>query len=178
MRPLSSGKTARRSGLSGATAPFGRAIPGAAVPDGFGAELRPYQVRGVDWLQFLRRAGLGGVLADDMGLGKTVQTLAHLLIEKEEGRLDRPALILCPTSLVPNWRMEAARFAPSLPRAGFARTWAQGAIRRRPAIMTGHHHYRCSGATTRSSPRRTGTCSSLDEAQMIKNPRRRDQPAA
>ena len=56
------------------------------------------------WLQFLRAAGLGGVLADDMGLGKTVQTLAHLAIEQAEGRLDRPALIVCPTSLVPNWR--------------------------------------------------------------------------
>ena len=76
--------------------------------------LRPYQAQGVDWLQFLRGADLGGVLADDMGLGKTVQTLAHLLIEQAAGRLDRPSLIVCPTSLIPNWTMEAERFAPSL----------------------------------------------------------------
>ena len=55
-----------------------------------------------------------GILADDMGLGKTVQTLAHLLVEKEAGRLDRPALVVAPTSLMGNWRREAARFAPAL----------------------------------------------------------------
>jgi superfamily II DNA or RNA helicase len=92
----------------------GGAIPRAAVPPTFNGTLRPYQADGVGWLQFLRAAGLGGVLADDMGLGKTVQTLAHLAIEQAEGRLDRPALIVCPTSLVPNWTLEAARFAPTL----------------------------------------------------------------
>ena len=84
------------------------------MPASFLGTLRPYQAQGVDWLQFLRGAELGGVLADDMGLGKTVQTLAHLAIEQAEGRLDRPSLIVCPTSVVPNWTMEAARFAPSL----------------------------------------------------------------
>jgi len=54
------------------------------------------------------------VLADDMGLGKTIQTLTHLLVEQEAGRLDRPALVVVPTSLVHNWREEARRFAPSL----------------------------------------------------------------
>ena len=53
---------------------------------------------------------MGGVLADDMGLGKTVQTLAHLMIEKAAGRLDRPSLIVCPTSLIPNWTAEAQSF--------------------------------------------------------------------
>src|SRR5260370_7878150 len=47
-------------------------------------------------------------------LGKTVQTLAHILVEKREGRLDRPCLVVCPTSVVPNWRAEAARLAPEL----------------------------------------------------------------
>src|SRR5471030_1362568 len=65
-------------------------------------------------MQFLREQGLCGVLADDMGLGKTVQTLAHVLAEKEAGRLDRPALIVVPTTLVHNWREEARRFAPDL----------------------------------------------------------------
>ncbi len=84
------------------------------APPGFNAQLRPYQQQGLAWLQFLRENGLGGILADDMGLGKTVQTLAHLLIEKQAGRLDRPALVIAPTSVIPNWKAEAARFAPQL----------------------------------------------------------------
>ncbi len=84
------------------------------APEGFAVPLRPYQHQGLDWLQFLREYELGGILADDMGLGKTVQTLAHILTEKRAGRLDRPCLVVCPTSLVPNWRAEAARFAPEL----------------------------------------------------------------
>jgi len=89
-------------------------IPVIDVPESFTATLRPYQARGVDWMGFLRAAELGGVLADDMGLGKTVQALAHLVVEQRAGRLDRPSLVICPTSLVPNWRAEAARFAPGL----------------------------------------------------------------
>jgi superfamily II DNA or RNA helicase len=89
-------------------------IPRAVIPGSFKATLRPYQGQGVDWLQFLAAAGLGGVLADDMGLGKTVQTLAHLMVEKEGGRLELPSLIVCPTSLIPNWTAEAQRFAPGL----------------------------------------------------------------
>jgi SNF2 family DNA or RNA helicase len=76
--------------------------------------LRPYQKEGLAWLQFLREQNLSGILADDMGLGKTAQTLAHLLLEKEAGRLDKPALIILPTSLIFNWKSEAARYAPSL----------------------------------------------------------------
>lgn len=83
-------------------------------PAGLQATLRDYQRAGLAWLQLLREQGFGGVLADDMGLGKTLQTLAHLLIEKAQGRLDRPALVVAPTSLVFNWRREAARFAPDL----------------------------------------------------------------
>ena len=89
-------------------------IPPCKVPDGFGTTLRGYQQQGLDWLQFLRTAGLGGVLADDMGLGKTVQALAHLAAEQAQGRLDLPALVICPTSLVANWLAEATRFAPRL----------------------------------------------------------------
>ncbi|MDQ0392558.1 DEAD/DEAH box helicase [Labrys monachus] len=92
---------------------FGR-IPALPPPPALQATLRPYQARGVDWLQFLARSGFGGLLADDMGLGKTVQTLAHLLHEKAAGRLSRPALLVCPTSVVGNWEREAAHFAPSL----------------------------------------------------------------
>jgi SNF2-related domain/Helicase conserved C-terminal domain/SNF2 Helicase protein len=77
-------------------------------PAGFQGELRPYQRRGLAWLRFLDRLGLGGCLADDMGLGKTATTLAHLL-----GR-PGPHLVICPLSVVHNWQAEAARFAPAL----------------------------------------------------------------
>ena len=92
----------------------GQGLREAPVPAGLQAELRPYQRQGLSWMQFLREQSLCGVLADDMGLGKTVQTLAHVLAEKEAGRLDRPALIVVPTTLVHNWREEARRFAPGL----------------------------------------------------------------
>ena len=84
------------------------------IPLGLQATLRSYQHQGLSWMQFLRQHDISGVLADDMGLGKTVQTLAHILAEKEAGRLDRPALIVVPTTLVHNWREEAARFTPDL----------------------------------------------------------------
>lgn len=83
-------------------------------PDGFQATLRGYQREGLAWLDFLGQCGLGGILADDMGLGKTVQVLAHLLGEKLRGRLEAPALVVAPTSLVGNWRDEAQRFTPTL----------------------------------------------------------------
>ncbi|MFV3304462.1 SNF2-related protein [Pseudomonas sp. NY15181] len=84
------------------------------TPDGLRAELRPYQLQGLAWMQALRELGLGAILGDDMGLGKTLQVLAHILTEKRAGRLDLPALVLMPTSLVANWQDEIARFAPEL----------------------------------------------------------------
>ena len=90
------------------------APPDVPAPQGLQATLRPYQLDGLAWLQLLRRHGLGGVLADDMGLGKTLQTLAHVLVEKNAGRLDRPVLILAPVSLLGNWKREAERFVPAL----------------------------------------------------------------
>ncbi|ART51887.1 helicase [Acidovorax carolinensis] len=85
-----------------------------AAPQGLQLQLRPYQLEGLAWLQYLRAQGLGGILADDMGLGKTAQALAHVLAEKEAGRLTRPALVVLPTSLLFNWQAEAARMAPGL----------------------------------------------------------------
>jgi hypothetical protein len=87
-------------------------LPGAAVPPSVQASLRPYQQQGLNWLQFLRTHGLNGILADDMGLGKTLQTLAHIQLEKDAGRLSAPALIIAPVSLLGNWQREALRFCP------------------------------------------------------------------
>jgi len=83
-------------------------------PPGFLARLRPYQCEGLGWLEFLAEAGLGGVLADDMGLGKTVQVLAHVLARKQHAGGAFRVLVVAPTSLMGNWRDEAARFAPEL----------------------------------------------------------------
>ncbi|GAA4854893.1 DEAD/DEAH box helicase [Kitasatospora terrestris] len=94
----------------------GRPLPDLrppALPGDFTGTLRPYQQRGLAWLDGLGRLGLGAVLADDMGLGKTVQTLALLAVEKARGATG-PALLVCPMSLVGNWQREAARFTPGL----------------------------------------------------------------
>ncbi len=85
-----------------------------AAPTGLNVQLRGYQLEGLAWLQYLRAQGLGGILADDMGLGKTAQALAHVLLEKQSGRMDLPTLVVVPTSLVFNWQAEAQRMAPGL----------------------------------------------------------------
>ncbi len=83
-------------------------------PQGLQATLRPYQREGLSFLQHLREHDVGGILADDMGLGKTLQTIAHMLAEKISGRMDKPCLVIAPTSLVGNWQREIAKFAPQL----------------------------------------------------------------
>jgi len=77
---------------------------------GIDAELRPYQARGVAWLQAMGSLGLGAVLADDMGLGKTLQAIALIAAHNKR----RPHLVVCPTSVVGNWEREIAKFAPGL----------------------------------------------------------------
>ncbi|WP_415363032.1 DEAD/DEAH box helicase [Saccharothrix sp. BKS2] len=82
-------------------------------PPGLVGELRPYQQRGLAWLAFLDRLGLGACLADDMGLGKTVQLLALEAHTRRRGGRP-PTLLVCPMSVVGNWQREAARFTPGL----------------------------------------------------------------
>ncbi len=83
------------------------------VPQGLEATLRPYQVLGFSWLDYLARWGLGACLADDMGLGKTIQALALVARRLEYGE-SQPVLLICPTSVINNWEREAARFFPGL----------------------------------------------------------------
>ncbi|WP_248840935.1 DEAD/DEAH box helicase [Frankia sp. AgKG'84/4] len=83
------------------------------APAGLRVTLRPYQRRGLGWLAFLDRVGVGALLADDMGLGKTVQVLALELLTRESGPRP-PTLVVCPTSVVGHWADEAARAAPGL----------------------------------------------------------------
>ena len=97
-----------------------------AQPTGFKGELRPYQLRGLQWMAFLQRLGIGACLADDMGLGKTIQLISLLLLEREvaQKRVEAqggttahgvgPTLLFAPTSVLSNWVREVARFAPNL----------------------------------------------------------------
>jgi len=146
-------------------------IQAVAPPTGLQASLRPYQLGGLAWLQFLREYGFGGILADDMGLGKTVQTLAHILFEKEAGRLDAPALVVAPTSLMPNWQAEAARFAPGLRVLllhGKERAAQFDAIGEHDLVLT---TYALLGRDEDALRRHRYHLLILDEAQYIKNSR-------
>jgi SNF2 family DNA or RNA helicase len=146
-------------------------ISEAIVPANLKAELRHYQLDGLSWLQFLREYKLGGILADDMGLGKTVQTLAHLLIEKNEKRANLPSLVIAPTSLMVNWKREAARFAPDLKVLvlhGPGRKKLFNQIKNHDLILTTYP------LLTRDADvllNQQWHLSILDEAQHIKNPK-------
>ena len=140
-----------------------------AAPQGLNLTLRPYQLHGVAWLQYLRDQRLAGILADDMGLGKTAQVLAHLLIEKSAGRLDLPALIVLPTSLIANWQAEAARHAP-----GLRLLTLQGADRAQRFSQIADHDlilttYPLLWRDIEPLARQTWHLLILDEAQMVKN---------
>ncbi|MEG0195492.1 MAG: SNF2-related protein, partial [Stenotrophomonas sp.] len=140
---------------------------------GLRATMRSYQLEGLSWLQYLRQQGLGGVLADDMGLGKTLQTLAHLLVEKQSGRLDRPALVVVPTSLLHNWQSEAARFTPDLrvlALHGPARDAQFQAIAEHDLILT---TYPLLWRDEQALQAHSYHLLILDEAQQVKNPRSR-----
>ncbi|MEZ5847381.1 MAG: DEAD/DEAH box helicase [Geminicoccaceae bacterium] len=139
-------------------------------PAGLDAKLRPYQLQGVSWLQFLVETGFSGVLADDMGLGKTLQTLTHLLALKESGGLDKPALVVAPTSLIPTWRNEARRFTPSLQFTvlhGNNRGHLYSRLDKAEVILTS---YALMLRDRDELVRRRYRLVVLDEAQAIKNP--------
>ncbi|BAZ28470.1 SNF2 helicase homolog [Cylindrospermum sp. NIES-4074] len=91
-----------------------QAIEPLPTPASFQGQLRPYQERGAAWLAFLERWGLGACLADDMGLGKTIEFIAFLLHLKEQDVLEKPTLLVCPTSVLSNWEREVKKFAPTL----------------------------------------------------------------
>ncbi|KGI79212.1 DEAD/DEAH box helicase, partial [Oleiagrimonas soli] len=141
------------------------------VPEGIQATLRDYQREGLRWLNALDEAGVGGVLADDMGLGKTLQLLAHLQTLKEADRLKHPALIVLPTSLIPNWQAEAARFVPALKVLTL-----HGPQRSDDFARIGEHDIVLTSYAL--LPRDLDTLKKqrfelvvLDEAQQVKNPR-------
>ncbi len=141
------------------------------APASLMADLRDYQRDGLNWLQFLREYDLGGILADDMGLGKTVQALAHLLVEKEQGRADCPSLVVAPTSLMVNWKREAQKFAP-----GLKVLILQGAGRKQKFDQIPQHDivlttYPLLSRDTKILLEQEWHLAILDEAQHIKNPK-------
>jgi hypothetical protein len=158
----------------------GAAFEEIPPPRGFAGTLRPYQARGYSWLRFLTQWGLGACLADDMGLGKTIQALALVQHCRESGA-PGPVFLACPTSVVNNWKKEAARFTPGL------------------AVMIHHGTGRKTGAAfAKEAEKQALVISSyalmhrdvehlrqvswsgviLDEAQNIKNPETRQARAA
>ncbi|RLF60075.1 MAG: hypothetical protein DRN27_00600 [Thermoplasmata archaeon] len=92
----------------------GKKIKKIPQPKSFNGTLRPYQIKGMSWLLFLKKLKLSSCLADDMGLGKTIQLIVLLLHEREKRNVTRPTLIICPMSVMGNWEKEIQRFAPSL----------------------------------------------------------------
>lgn len=150
----------------------------AALPLGLKASLRPYQEEGFRWLRFLAAANLGGILADDMGLGKTLQTLAHLLAEKESGAMDRPSLIVAPKSVLFNWAEEAAKFTPKLRTmiySGQDRSKLLTAFEKNDLIFTS---YPILGRDEDTLAAMDFHCVILDEAQNIKNTQTKTATAA
>jgi SNF2 family DNA or RNA helicase len=149
-----------------------KGIPKLPVPDTVKAELRPYQVDGFDFLCHLADVRLGGVLADDMGLGKTIQTLAWLSwLKQENPRKAKPALVICPASVLHNWRRESERFTPHLRvlvlESGPARHNLRQQIPQHDLIVTNYSLLRRDLEALKKFEFRAVI---LDEAQFIKNP--------
>ncbi len=155
---------------------------GFSSPPGLEARLRPYQEVGANWLRALYGASLGGILADDMGLGKTLQAIAHILHVRQCAQANtepcRPILIVAPTSVLPNWRAELARFALGLDcllwhgadRQGHAQELAAAAI-----VLTS---YPLLARDQEILSAQDYALVVLDEAHILKNPKTRGFKAA
>jgi superfamily II DNA or RNA helicase len=138
-------------------------LPDTELPGDVSASLRPYQREGVRWLAFLKSAGLGGILADDMGLGKTLQAMCVF------DRAGGSTLVVCPTSVIHNWRAELARFRPALKVClyhGPARALDPAA----DVTVTSYALLRLDAAKLSAGPAGGWRTVVLDEAQAIKNP--------
>ena len=149
-----------------------KGVPSVALPAGLQAELRPYQKDGFDFLCHLTRIKLGGILADDMGLGKTLQALAWLAWLKERNpKNPKPSLVICPASVLHNWRREANRFTPALKvlvlESGAERHNLRKQIPEHDLIVTNYALLRRDLEELQKFAFRAAI---LDEAQFIKNP--------
>lgn len=154
-------------------------VTGLPLPASLDAELRPYQLEGFNWLSFLYKHSLGGVLADDMGLGKTVQAIALICAAKESAAKESagsagtaPFLVVAPTSVVGNWAAEAQRFAPGLSVRTITETFAKSgaapsdAMAGADVVITSYALFRIDQEAYAS---REWAGLMLDEAQFVKN---------
>jgi superfamily II DNA or RNA helicase len=149
-----------------------KGVPATNVPVTVQAELRPYQKDGFDFLAHLVQIRLGGILADDMGLGKTLQTLTWLAWLKDRNKKNpKPSLVICPASVLHNWRREAERFVPNLKvlvlESGAARHNLRKQIPEHDIIVTNYALLRRDLEELNKFAFRSVI---LDEAQFIKNP--------
>ena len=149
-----------------------KGVPSVKLPAGLQAELRPYQKDGFDFLCHLTQIKLGGILADDMGLGKTLQALAWLGWLKERNTKNpKPSLVICPASVLHNWRREAERFTPNLKvlvlESGAERHNLRKQIPQHDLIVTNYALLRRDLEELQKFAFRAAI---LDEAQFIKNP--------
>jgi len=150
-----------------------KTLEAVGQPADFRGMLRPYQLRGLNWLALLDRLGIGACLADDMGLGKTIQFLALLLHERQDGNPVGPTLLFSPMSVVSNWHREANRFAPSLrvlvhhgPDRPLGEAFAKAAADHDLVVTTYGLAHRDFKDLSRIAWHRIA----MDEAQKIKNP--------
>lgn len=136
---------------------------------GMKSPLRAYQERGVEWIRFLSENGFGGLLCDDMGLGKTHQAMAFMLVLREDEKVNKPFLVVCPTTVLSHWRDKIREHAPALKAAvfhGIERNFDE-AIRKSHVLLTSY------GILRRDLDRLKGISFSLavfDEIQNLKNP--------
>jgi hypothetical protein len=149
-----------------------KGVPATELPAAVQAEMRPYQKDGFDFLCHLSQIRLGGILADDMGLGKTLQTLAWLAWLQPQNRKNaKPSLVICPASVLHNWRREASRFTPHLKvlvlESGAARHNLRKQIPQHDLIVTNYALLRRDLEELQKFAFRAVI---LDEAQFIKNP--------
>lgn len=138
-------------------------------PENLQPILRPYQVAGFQWLNYLQEVSWGGILADDMGLGKTIQALSFLQHYHQQNR-GMKALVVCPTTLIYNWENEIKKFTPTLSyhiHHGPQRLRDAEALGESNVIITTYGTLRSDIKTFIQIPLDYVV---LDESQAIKNP--------
>lgn len=159
-----------------------RAVESREVPEEFHGELRPYQGRGHSWMHFLVDQGFGACLADDMGLGKTIQAITVMLDWRKQRNSQTAILIVCPVSVLGNWRRELLKFSPSLRvalhhgkgRANTPESFIQ-TVSEHDIILTSYNLLQRDAELMQEV---TFDGVVLDEAQNIKNPTTRQSQAA
>lgn len=136
------------------------------IPKELKGELRPYQQTGLKWLWTNISKGFGCCMADDMGLGKTIQVISLILKLKEENKLKKPVLVVCPTTLMGNWMKELEMFSPNLKAAFYHGSERQLDLKKDIILTT----YAIMRIDLEELKKESWSMLIVDEAQNIKNP--------